>query len=180
MKNLLTLVFLMIFVSASAIFAQYGEIDYTQYPNYKEKYEITINKPFDDVWQSAIKSIEESNCMIITKKAAQGENGLFKGRITTDFCIFAVGDSVWDNFNKYAIKPPFIRGGVWKTGRIQYKIIVTEVENNNINVVVTGEISGHEMNVTNKVHFFQSNGTKETMMLEYIKKNLGLEYKFVE
>lgn len=181
MKRLYTIIFLL-FGFANVMFAQKEEwtTEKEKFPYLKEKYELTVDKPFDEVWQASLKSIEELNCMIINKSSKQDDNGLYKGKVESDFCVFAEGDSVWQNFKYYATEPPFIRGGVWKTGRFQYKIIVKEEENGQTYIRVMGEVSGHETHVTNKVQFFQSNGFKETMMIERIKKNLGLPYEFKE
>lgn len=181
MKRIFTIVFFLLGF-ANLMFAQNEEwtTEKEKFPYLKEKYEFTVDKPFDEVWQSALKSIDELNCMIINKSSKQDDNGLYKGKLESDFCVFAVGDTVWENFKFYATEPPFIRGGVWKTGRFQYKIIVREEENGQTYIRVMGEVSGHETHVTDKVHFFQSNGFKETMMMERIKKNLGLPYEFKE
>jgi len=177
------IIFSIIFLSIINIMKAQDEEFTTEkekFPYLKDKYELTVDKPFDQVWESAIKSIDELNCMIASKNSRQDDDGLYKGKIESDFCIFAVGDTVWQNFKYYAVAPPFIRGGVWETGRFQYKIIIKEEDNGQTYIRVIGEVSGHETHVTDKVHFFKSNGFKETMMLERIKKNLGLPYDIKE
>ena len=152
----------------------------SDFPYLKEKYEETFKLPFDQVWEAAVKSIDEINCQIINKQSKQDDNGLYKGKIESDYCIFAVGDTVWQNFNYYGVKPPFIRGGIWVSGRFQYKFIIKENEDGSTYLRLIGEVSGFETHVTDRFHFFQSNGFKETMMLERVKKNLGLPYEIKE
>jgi len=182
MKRFYTLIALLVFGILNIMNAQDEEwtTEKEKFPYLKEKYELTVDKPFDEVWLSALKSVEELNCMIINKSSKQDDNGLYKGKLESDFCVFAVGDTVWDNFKFYCTEPPFIRGGVWKTGRFQYKIIVREEENGQTYIRIIGEVSGHETHVTDKVHFFKSNGFKETMMMERMKKNLGLPNELKE
>lgn len=151
-----------------------------KHPYLKEKYELTLDQSFDIVWEAAKKCIEEINCSIITANTRQDDEGLYRGTIQSDFCLFAVGDTALKNLKFYSVEVPFIRGGVWETGRIQYKIIVRETNDEKVYVLLSGEISGKESHVTSKVHFWQSNGFKETMMLERIKKNLGLPYELKE
>ncbi len=155
-------------------------IEPEKYPYLKEKYEFTFQKGFDEVWEAVLKSIEEIDCQIMQKNSNQDDNGLYRGKIESDFCIFAIGDTVWKNFKYYAVEPPFIRGGVWVSGRFQYKFILREQENGETYVRIIGEVSGFEKHVTNRVHFFKSNGFKETMMLERLKKNLGLPFELKE
>ncbi len=180
MKKLFTLIGFIFLLGTFYALAQETTIEPEKYPYYKDKYEYTLELPFDQVWESAIKSIEEINCQIISKHSKQDDNGLYKGKLESDFCIFAVGDTAWQNFKYYAMEPPFIRGGVWVSGRFQYKIIVKEEENGSTYIRIIGEVSGFETHVTDKVHFFKSNGFKETMFIERIKKNLGLSYEIKE
>jgi hypothetical protein len=151
-----------------------------QFPYLKEKYEMTLDQTFDTVWEAAKKSIEQINCSIITANTRQDDEGLYRGTIQSDFCIFAVGDTTLKNMRFYSVDLPFIRGGVWANGRMQYKIIVRETQDDKVYVLLTGEISGMESHVTSKVHFWKSNGFKESMMIERIKMNLGLPHDLKE
>ncbi len=136
----------------------------------KDIYEMTINKPFEEVFNATIASIEQDHCLIMSKNTRQSEDGLYLGNIKSDYCLFAAGDTTLENLKYYSVDLPFIRGGVWKTGRMQYKFQIKELENGSTYIKVSGEISGHETLVTKKVHFWQSNGYLETMILERIKK----------
>lgn len=151
-----------------------------KHPYLKEKYELTLEQSFDVVWEAVKKSVEEINCSIISANTRQDDQGLYRGSLNSDFCIFAQGDTTLRNLRYYSVDVPFIRGGVWANGRMQYKINVRETEDDKVYIRVSGEISGMESHVTSKVHFWQSNGFLETMMVERIKKNLGLPNQLLE
>ena len=152
----------------------------TRFPYLKDKYEDTLNLPFDKVWESALKCIENINCQIITKNPRAGDDGLYRGTIQSDFCVFALGDTTYQNMKYYSVEVPFIRGGVWENARMQYKFIIREMEEGGCYVKISGELSGFEHHVTNKVHFWQSNGFKEYQMMERLKMELGLPHDFKE
>lgn len=147
---------------------------------FREKYEDTYEKPFEEVWNAVIKSLEDKDCQVLKKTYNQTDQGLYKGNIQSDYCIFATGsDTTMDNLKKYSKENtiPFIRGGVWVTGRFQYKFIMNEKEDGTVSLVLKGEVSGFEEYVTYSVHFWDSNGFLETMMLKKIRQNLGLPEK---
>ncbi|GAB1370984.1 hypothetical protein MASR1M45_10460 [Candidatus Kapaibacterium sp.] len=152
----------------------------TKFPYLKDKYEDTLKLGFEQVWEAAVTCIDDINCQIITKSPRQGDDGLYKGTIQSDFCVFAIGDTVLKNLKYYSVEVPFIRGGIWANARFQYKIIIRELEDGNCYVRMIGEVSGMESHVTNKVHFWQSNGFKEYQMMERIKMKLGLPHNFKE
>lgn len=141
---------------------------------YKEKYEFVSKKQFTEVWNAIIQSLEIINCQVMQKKESQTETGSLKGNIQSDFCVFSMaGNNVKDSLEKYSLKMPIIRGAVWENARMQYKFILKENEDMTVNILIKGDLSGREKNVTNEVHFWQSNGIFETEMLERIKKILG-------
>lgn len=141
---------------------------------FKETYELTFDEAlFEDVWNSIKKSLEETNCMTIKETYSQNDEGFFKGNIKSDFCVFAEGDTTHENLEKYSIKVPFIRGGNWVTGRFQYKFLIKEQDDGTVYVKLKGEVSGFEDYVTGQVHFWDSNGFLETMMLRRIKKHVN-------
>lgn len=144
-----------------------------KFPYLKEKYDTTFASSFEDVWNAALKSIEDINCQVITKSPRQDDDGYYKGKIESDFCPFAQGDTTLENLKYFSVEIPFIRGGVWTIGRMQYKFIVKENEDHTVYCRLIGEISAWEDHVTSKVHFFQSNGYFEYTMLERLKKNLA-------
>ncbi|MBM2816075.1 MAG: hypothetical protein HW421_2837 [Ignavibacteria bacterium] len=141
---------------------------------YKEKYEANYEKPFEDVWNAVLKSFEQSSCLVIKKNFSQTDEGLYKGTIHSDFCVFVMGaDSTFRILRLYSKKMPQIRGGNWINGRIQYKLVIKEKEAGKVNLVLKAEMSGSEDVVTSLVHFWESNGYLETKMMERIRKNLG-------
>jgi hypothetical protein len=141
---------------------------------YKEKYEDTYNNTFEEVWGAILKCVENENCQVAKKTYSQTDQGLYKGSIVSDYCIFAMGnDTTVDNLKKYSKEVPIIRGGVWITGRFQYKFTVNEREDGTVNLVLKGEMSGFEEYVTYSIHFWESNGYKEYMMLKRIKEYLA-------
>jgi hypothetical protein len=108
------------------------------------------------------------------KKESQTETGALKGNIQSDFCVFSMaGNNVKDSLEKYSYKLPVIRGAVWENARMQYKFILKENEDLTVNILIKGDLSGREKNVTNEVHFWQSNGIFETQMIDRVKKILG-------
>lgn len=186
MLTIFTLIVLLAITSSPFIYSQDDddwrakEQSDTRFPYLKDKYEDTLNLPFEQVWEAAIACIDSINCQIITKNPRQGDDGLYRGTIQSDFCVFALGDTVLRNLKYYSVEVPFIRGGIWANARFQYKFVIKELENGACSVRIIGEVSGFENHVTNKVHFWQSNGFKEFQMLERLKKFLGLPNNFKE
>lgn len=146
---------------------------------YQEEYEETYQKSFQEVWEATVTSITESGCNLIKKGPPyQDDEMLYKGNITSDFCVLTIGrDSTLDVMKKYSYpkKMPFIRGGVWSTGRIQYKFFIKELDIDKTYLKLDAELSGMETNVTKEVSFWESNGILEHHMLNRIRENLGLE-----
>lgn len=141
---------------------------------FKEKYEEEYQAEFETVWQAVIKSIEDMNCQIMTKKSKPNDDGLFKGNIVTEHFVRAYGDTSINIIKKYSFGMPFIRGGVWDNFRIQYKIKLQEIEQGKVNLLLTTIVSGKESYVTSQVIFdekvWKSNGILEKELLESIKK----------
>lgn len=139
---------------------------------YKPKYEKTYDYPFEIVWEAIKKSLEEKNCQVAYEKYTQTDEGLYKGSIHSDFCVFSAGkDTTFATLKKFSLEVPFIRGGIWLNGRMQYKFKLKENDDGSVYVRLKGGISGFEDFVTHKVHFWKSNGYFETKMLEAIEKN---------
>ncbi len=144
---------------------------------FKEKYEKTYDYAFEIVWEAIKKSLEEKNCQIAHERYTQTDEGLYKGSIKSDFCVFAAvanDDDVFDSLKVYSLEVPFIRGGIWLNGRMEYKFKLKENDDGSVYVRLKGKLSGFEDYVTHEVHFWQSNGYFETKMLEAIEKNCKL------
>lgn len=148
---------------------------------FKMKYEIVIEKDFETVWNAANKAIEELGCQTIKKTTKQNDEGLYKGFLHSDFCVFVTGEYSYDTLKKYSaeilhkdnlekiISIPFIRGGDWINGRVQYKFTINEKEPGKVTIVLVVELSGMEQHITGKIHFWTSNGIFEDRILEKIK-----------
>lgn len=141
----------------------------------REKYEENFEANFQTVFDACKTFIEkEVSCQILSQKVREMEDGKSRGVIRSELCIFAQNDeTVFPKIQKYALDPPFIRGGVWTSGRMKYVFIVTEVEANNINVELRGELSGFEDNASFKAHFFNSNGLLEFQAFEAIREMIN-------
>ncbi len=153
---------------------------------FKEKYEYLADSKgqfdyFDLVQKASAEAITETNCQISVNKVLKDEKGFNKGKVFSDYCVFSLGkEETFGNLKKYSLKVPVIRGGIWENGRMQYKVLLTENEDQSVNIEVKGEISGMESFVTGEVHFWKSNGFLETKILENIKKKLGFPFEEVK
>lgn len=135
--------------------------------------EVNLKKPFPTVWKAIHKALETMNCRVETEKKAESETGLFRGNIRTENCIFVTGeDSTLDRLEQYGVVPT-IRAGRWVSGRSQMKFIIKEKDDETTDVRLTTEISGFEEYVTQKVHFWNSNGVLDAQVMEKIKEALA-------
>lgn len=145
---------------------------------YKAKYEEDFTEPIDSVVSATVKAIEDLNCVVILNKTKTDKDGYFKALVKSDYCVFSEGrDTTFDKLRSYSYQMPFIPGGIWKNGRMQYKFIIKEQSDGTIHLVLKGNLSGYEDYVTNKVHFWTSNGILEHNMLELIKFNIAAQKK---
>ena len=102
---------------------------------FKEKYEETYQASFEDVWNAVQQFITEKDCGIQNNKIRDNDLGKQRGICQSALCIFSNGkDSTFRLIQRYALNPPFIRGGVWTSGRVQYKFIVNDLGDANANV----------------------------------------------
>lgn len=135
----------------------------------KDGYEYTYNYSFERVYNACRKAIEEQGCQILNQSYNQTDEGLYKGKVFSDYCVFATkSDTIVDALERYSVRVPIIRGGVWVNGRIQYKFFLTENKDGTTTLKLLGQISGREDYVTSKVHFWESNGLFEMAILERI------------
>ncbi len=134
-----------------------------------EGYDYTMNYSFERVYNACKTAIEELGCQIINQTYSQTDDGFYKGKVFSDYCVF-IGktDTTFDNIERYCVKVPIIRGGVWVNGRMQYKFIINENKDGTTYLKLKGEVSGREDYVTSKVHFFESNGYFENQIIEKI------------
>jgi len=177
MKKLFVIVLCSLFFSSLSLFSQQEEdkfnpfqVDTVKAQYNSEGYERVFNASFETVWNAVINAIENLNCQILQKNYNQTEEGYYKGKIFSDYCVFlGKTDSTWDVLKKYSVKIPIIRGGVWVSGRMQYKFWLTENPNGTTHLKLKGQISGMEKHATAKVHFWESNGILERQILYTIQ-----------
>lgn len=169
------LLFTFLFIFSSFSFLSYAQTDNEESEKipeklkyFKEKYEEIYETDFETAWQACESFITSLPCQILTQKVKETDEGKSRGVLRSELCIFAQGDSVFKKIQLYSLDPPFIRGGVWTSGRMQYTFIVTELESKKISVELKGEVSGFENHVTFKAHFFSSRGLLEFMAFETI------------
>ncbi len=140
---------------------------------YKEFYEETFDELFEDVYSTIKEQIQEIGCMIRQERNSPDEDGFYRGVIKSDMCMFAEGKRyTFDSMKVYSLEIPNIRGAIWQNARREYKFIIQEQEDGMVLVKLTCEMSGHERYVTDEVHFWQSNGYFESMMMDRLRDNL--------
>ncbi|GAB5465409.1 MAG: hypothetical protein Kapaf2KO_08450 [Candidatus Kapaibacteriales bacterium] len=144
-----------------------------RYNNYRTKYEQSFDAPFEDVFNAVTNTLNEQDCRSAVSKQTQDDDGFFKGVIKSDYCVFAEGtDDLYDKLENYSLKIPKIRGGIWETGRVKYTFIIREQEDGSSNLLIKGEISGFERNITETIHFWESNGNFEAAFLDSVIQKL--------
>lgn len=151
------------------------EVEDEKLKYYKESYEDTLDAAFEDVYQICQDLISEYHaCQVaFTPSPVQDDEGYFKGVVKSDYCVYSRGrDSTWENIQSYGLDVPFIRGGVWETARTQFTFRLYELETGEVRVKLVAQMSGFEEYVTNKFHFWKSNGYEETMMMEKLAKRV--------
>ena len=131
----------------------------------------TVQGRFGTVWESLKTAIEEFGCpkpQVIKLIEPAEEGGLYKGQYVSDYCVLAEGeDTTKATIQKYS-DVPRIRGGIWVTCRVQYKINVREEEGGITKIILRAEMSGFEEFITAANHFWVSNGIRERQMMETI------------
>lgn len=131
----------------------------------------SIQGRFGTVWESMKAAIGEFGCpkpQIIKVIEPAEEGGLYKGQYVSDYCVVAEGeDTTKATIQKYS-DVPRIRGGIWVTCRVQYKINVKEEEGGITKIILRAEMSGFEEFITAANHFWVSNGILERQMMDTI------------
>ncbi len=156
-------------VKTSALSQEEEELDPLRY--FKPKYEEKFDANPQLVAEAIRKAIKDIDCVIVKDLEKPQKNGLLKILIKSDYCVISEGhDSTFDLVEKYSYKYPFIRGGSWLNLRLQYSFILKETKNEKTDMLLKTQMSGFEDNITNRVHFWKSNGLLEHAMLERIKK----------
>ena len=135
----------------------------------------TINSSFGKVWKRVKELMKTEGCgRPQTEKIIEPEDevGFYKGIYVSDFCMLVTGeDSTKGHMEAYG-KIPRIRGGIWITGRVQYKVNVKEIGVRQTMIIVRAELSGFEEFITNRIYFWTSNGKLEEIMMAAIIADL--------
>ena len=128
----------------------------------------TVQARFGTVWESLKSAIEEFGCpkpQVIKVIEPAEEGGLYKGQYVSDYCVLGTGeDTTKATIQKYS-DVPRIRGGIWVTCRVQYKINVKEEDGGVTKIILRAEMSGFEEFITAANHFWVSNGILEREMM---------------
>lgn len=142
---------------------------------YQDKYYAEMKGvSFEDAWNAVVTSLTDQGCELMTKVQKTNDEGFLHGVFKSEFCVFVNDETTFDALRIYSKKMPVIRGGIWTNGRIQYTVILDEInEGEGVSILVKGELSGSEENVTNEVHFWESAGWFETDLLYRIKAKLN-------
>ncbi len=131
----------------------------------------TVQARFGTVWEALKTSIEEFGCpkpQVIKVIEPAEEGGLYKGQFVSDYCLLAAGeDTTKSTIEKYS-DVPRIRGGIWVTCRVQYKVNVKEEDGGVTKIILRAEMSGFEEFITAANHFWVSNGVLERQMMDTI------------
>ena len=141
----------------------------------RDKYIEFYDADFNVVFEAAKRLLTSSGIEVDRDVTADNDLGLQKGMIRSGVAVLSQKtDSAFKIIQKYAYKPPFIRGGVWTSARLLYKILLNDEGNGKISVVFENEFSGFEDHITFKVHFFKTNGLIEyegfAKIREFIEK----------
>lgn len=171
MKRLLTASVLLIVLAALPTLSVRAQ---EEQPAQPKVFREVFNKSFPTVWKSIKKSLGETGCLIEHEKYAESDEGTYKGKLTSVFCVLATGlDTTEPVMERYAKRIPYIRGATWTSLRMQYLFYVTENADHSVEVKLKGEISGYESYITNIFHYFESNGILEDAMMERLKNNVA-------
>lgn len=128
----------------------------------REKYIEYYDADFNTVFEAVKQFVVSTGAEIERDVTADNDAGLLKGMVRSKMYVLTQKkDSAFKVIQKYSFRPPFIRGGVWTSARIQYKILLNDEGNGKISVLFENEFSGFEDNATFKVHFFKTNGLLE-------------------
>ena len=168
MKRLATLCFLLaVFALASAVHS-FAQDDQQEQP---QTFRESFSAPFPVVWKSIKQALAENDCLVEHEKYSEGDNGAYKGKLTSLFCVLASGEDTTETvMERYSKRVPYIRGGLWTSVRMQYIFYVTEKEDHTVQVLLKGEISGYEEHVTHQFHYFDTNGVLEQSMMDRLKR----------
>ncbi len=135
-----------------------------------------VNASFGKVWDAVKEAMQEFGCPKPQQEKVTEpveETGFYKGLYVSDYCVIASGeDSTREKMEEFG-ELPRIRGGIWISGRIQFRVNVTELGIRQTRIILKAELSGFEEFITNQVHFWTSNGILEKRMMDLILKKVA-------
>jgi len=141
----------------------------------QQEFQLTLPKRFAEVWRAVKQAITERGCLLEYERSVEDTNGLLSGLIRSEYCVLVQGeDSTRAVMQRYSVQIPRIRGARWMNGRVQYTARLRELDTAGTELRLTAELSGMEGYITNRVHFWASNGVLEKQLLQRIGELLGL------
>lgn len=170
---------LLALVFCAGTYASAQEVPTQEVPTQEVPEQVIITESFDasfgKVWAAMKISMDVAVCgKAQTEKVIEPaeEGGLYKGVYVSDYCLLVQGE----DSSKIVMEPygsaPRIRGGVWITGRVQYKLNIKEESAKKVKIILRAELSGFEEFITNQVFFWASNGILEKRMMDAISANI--------
>lgn len=110
---------------------------------FKETYEETYTAGFDKVLDAVKNFIESEGFRVLSANIKENDLGKQRAIVQSEICVLTQDpDSVFQHIKKHASKPPFIRGGVWSSARVQYRFIVNDKGDGNVSVLSRLEYTG--------------------------------------
>lgn len=162
---------------AFAISTQAQEIvdSNSRYPYYKDTFDLKVNAAFEPLWNSAKELISEMGGQLAVQKSYQNDEGLFQGTLKSDNVVLAEGsDTTFNVLQRYEYKMIYIPNNDWNIGRVNYRLLMSEIDEKTTRLRLFVQLSGFEKRITNQFHFFKSNGLLEKDFIERLYKKLGL------
>jgi hypothetical protein len=141
----------------------------------QEEFRLTLPKRFLEVWRAVKQAITERGCQLEYERYLEDTAGTLSGILRSEYCVLVQGeDSTRAVMERYSIQVPRIRGARWMNGRVQYTVRLRELDTNGVELRLSAELSGMEGYITNRVHFWASNGILERQLLQRIGELLGV------
>ncbi len=141
----------------------------------QQEFQLTLPKRFPEVWRAVKQAITERGCQLEYERYVEDTTGTLSGILRSEYCVLVSGeDSARVVMERYSVQLPRIRGARWMNGRVQYTARLRELDTSGVELRLTAELSGMEGYITNRVHFWASNGVLEKQLLQRIGELLGL------
>jgi len=140
-----------------------------------EEFRVLLPKRFPEVWRAVKQAITERGCSLEYERSIEDTTGLLSGLLRSEYCVLVQGeDSTRAVMKRYSVELPRIRGARWMNGRVQYTVRLREQDTIGVELRLVAELSGMEGYITNRVHFWTSNGVLERQLLQRIAELLEL------